>query len=89
MGSRRFMLNLQQQFSEMGEVGSASPSRPETVSFEQNPAQALIWETTPRTVRRHINWNNRQPDLREDLAHLFQDTRRRICGIASAGSPSF
>ncbi|MDP7549289.1 MAG: FecR domain-containing protein, partial [Alphaproteobacteria bacterium] len=35
------------------------------------------------TVRRHINWNNLQPDLREDLAHLVQDIKRRICGIAS------
>jgi len=23
-----------------------------------------------RSVRRHINWNTWQPDLREDLAHL-------------------
>ena len=41
------------------------------------------------TVRRHIIWNNLRPDLKEDLAHLVQDIRRRICGIASAGSPSF
>ena len=41
------------------------------------------------TVRRHIIWNNLRPDLKEDLAHLAQDIRRRICGIASAGSPSF
>ena len=40
-------------------------------------------------VRRHIIWNNLRPDLKEDLAHLVQDIRRRICGIASAGSPSF
>ncbi|MBT5192943.1 MAG: ATP-binding cassette domain-containing protein, partial [Rhodospirillaceae bacterium] len=37
------------------------------------------------TVRRHINWNNQQLDLKEDLAHLVQDIKRRICGIASAG----
>ena len=42
-----------------------------------------------RPVRRHIIWNNLRPDLKEDLAHLVQDIRRRICGIASAGSPSF
>ena len=41
------------------------------------------------TVRRHINWNNWPPDLREDLAHLVQDIKRRFCGIASAGFPSF
>jgi hypothetical protein len=40
-------------------------------------------------VRRYINWNNQGPDLKEDLAHLVQDIKRRICGIASAGSPSF
>jgi hypothetical protein len=41
------------------------------------------------TVRRHINWNNQRPDLKEDLAHLVQDIKRRICGIASAWFPSF
>ena len=40
-------------------------------------------------VRRHINWNNQGADLKEDLAQLVQDIKRRICGIASAGSPSF
>ena len=44
---------------------------------------------TERTVRRHINWNNLRPDLKEDLAHLVQDIRRRVCGIAIAVSPSF
>ena len=39
--------------------------------------------------RRPRNWNNHRPDLKEDLAHLVQDIKRRICGIASAGSPSF
>ena len=38
-------------------------------------------------VRRHINWNNQRPDLKEDLAHLVQDIKRRICGVASAGFP--
>jgi len=42
-----------------------------------------------RGVRRHINWNNLRPDLKEDLAHLVQDIRRRVCGIAIAVSPSF
>ena len=41
------------------------------------------------TVRRHINWNNLRPDLKEDLDHLVQDIRRRVCGIAIAVSPSF
>ncbi len=41
------------------------------------------------SVRHHINWNKQRPDLKEDLAHLVQDIKRRICGIASAGSPSF
>ncbi len=40
-------------------------------------------------VRHHIKWNKQRPDLKEDLAHLVQDIKRRICGIASAGSPSF
>ena len=40
-------------------------------------------------VRRHINWNNLRPDLKEDLAHLVEDIRRRVCGIAIAVSPSF
>ena len=43
----------------------------------------------PKVVRRHINWNTYRPDLREDLVHLVQDIKQRICGIASAGSPSF
>ena len=40
-------------------------------------------------VRRHINWNNQRSDLKEDLAHLVQHIKRRICGIASAGLPWF
>ena len=27
------------------------------------------------SVRRHINWNNHRPDLKEDLAHLVQDIK--------------
>ena len=51
-------------------------------------------EATPlffivKIVRRHIKWNIQRPDLREDLAHLVQDVMRRVCGIASAGSPWF
>jgi len=42
-----------------------------------------------KSVRRHINWDKLGADLKENLAHLVQDIRRRICGIASAGSPSF
>ena len=34
-------------------------------------------------VRRHINWNNHRPDLKEDLAHLVQDIKRRVCGESS------
>jgi len=41
------------------------------------------------TVRRHINWNTQRPDLKEYLAHLVDHIKRRICGIASAGFPSF
>jgi hypothetical protein len=43
----------------------------------------------PLNVRRHMNWNNQRPDLKEDLAHLVQDIKRRICNVASAGLPSF
>ena len=51
-----------------------------------NDTHRRIFATTT-LVRRHINWNNQRPDLREDLAHLVQDIKRRICGIASAGLP--
>jgi hypothetical protein len=48
----------------------------------------------PLSVRRvdcpsSCNWYKERPDLKEDLAHLVQDIKRRICGIASAGLPSF
>lgn len=32
------------------------------------------------SVRRHINWHTQGPDLKEDLAHLPQDIKRRVCG---------
>ena len=56
----------------------------ETVSFRDSRRDYWL-----NVVRRHINWNNRQLDLKEDLAHLVQDIKRRICGIASAGLPLF
>ncbi len=40
-------------------------------------------------VRRHINWNSERSDLQENLAHLVQDIKRRICDVASAGVLSF
>jgi len=43
--------------------------------------------TLYQCVRRHINWNTQRPDLEEDLAHLVQDIRRRICDVASAAFP--
>ena len=55
--------------------------KPVTLSFDNGP--------TPGIVRRHSNWNTQRPDLKEDLAHLVQDIKQRICGIASAGFPSF
>ncbi len=53
------------------------------------PCEILILNSDQLTVRRHINWNTQRPDLKEDLAHLVQDIKQRICGIASAGFPSF
>ena len=52
-------------------------------------ADKAQWTKPSRTVRRHINLNNQQPYLKEDLAHLFQDIKRRIFGIGSAGFVSF
>ena len=40
-----------------------------------------LFMTTEMFVRRHINWNNQRPDLKEDLAHLVDNIKRRICGI--------
>ena len=51
--------------------------------FQRYPYSIII------CVRRHINWNNQRPDLKEDLAHLVQYIKRRFCGIASAGLPLF
>ena len=45
----------------MGEVGSASPSRPETLSFKQNLAQAPISVTTPITRAADVGVNPIQP----------------------------
>ena len=66
--------------------GSELPSGDTVIRFkftdlDQNPHWFI------KTVRRHSNWNNQRPDLKEDLAHLVQYIKRRICGIASAGSP--
>ena len=55
----------------------------------QDPELIEIIRNRSLDVRRHINWNNLRSDLKEDLAHLVQDIKRRICGIAIAGSPSF
>jgi protoporphyrinogen oxidase len=32
------------------------------------------------------DWNKERADLKEDLAHLVDNIKRRICGIASAGA---
>jgi len=41
-------------------------------------------ELVPQTVRRQINWDWVRFELREYLAHLVVDVRRRICCVASA-----
>ena len=65
-------------------------TKPETASRIRGRVEAVLdWCKAMGYVRRHINWNNHRPDLKEDLAHLAQDIKRRICGIASAGPPSF
>ena len=56
---------------------------------EEPIAELCRREGIAQSVRRHINWNKHGPDLKEDLAHLVQDIKRRICGVASAGFPSF
>jgi hypothetical protein len=48
---------------------------------------ALSFDNFDEIVCRHINWNTHGPDLKEDLAHLVDNVKRRICGIASAGFP--
>jgi hypothetical protein len=57
--------------------------------YKEHCPSAGIKEKTTFAVRRHIKWNTWRRNLREDLAHLVQDIKRRICGIASAGFPSF
>jgi hypothetical protein len=71
---------------EHGEVTGSVTTLLPSISFTDQPAEASLYA---HAVRRHINWNNLRPDLKEDLAHLVQDIKRRICGIASAGIPSF
>ena len=71
------------------------PYRSLPLAFERTQSRAHDISRVKNTgyladiVRRHINWDHQQPDLKEDLVHLVQDIKRRICGIASAGSPSF
>ena len=64
-------------------IGVSSTSAP---AFDLNKLQQGLGGMI---VRRHINWNTQGPDLKEGLAHLVQDIKRRVCGIASAGIPSF
>jgi PAS domain S-box-containing protein len=64
------------------EQEDAPQARGETILVVEDDPDVL-------TVRRHIKWNIWRPDLREDLAHLVQDIKRRICGIASAEFPLF
>jgi len=52
----------------------------------RNCGSITVGDNAKKIVRRHINWNNHRPDLKEDLAPLVKDIKRRICGIASAGS---
>ena len=72
---------MKQSVENMGETNETQ-TQPSYLSRVQIPQWGLI-----TYVRRHSNWNNQQPDLKEDLAHLVQYIKRRICGIASAGSP--
>ena len=51
--------------------------------------QAKCYAKHNEIVRRHIKWNTWRRNLREYLAHLVDHIKRRICGIASAGSPWF
>ena len=63
------------------------------IGLDDPPTRAELvemgWRDPKLGVRRHIIWNKLRPDLKEDLAHLVQYIKRRICGVASAGSPSF
>ncbi len=50
------------------------------------------FDTAPKVIidcPSSCNWNTQRPNLREDLAHLVDNIKRRVCGIASAGSPWF
>jgi hypothetical protein len=52
-------------------------------------AGSLLRQLAARLASRpRLNWDNQGADLKEDLAHLVQDIKRRIYGIASAGEPS-
>jgi signal transduction histidine kinase len=64
------------------EQEDAPQARGETILVVEDDPDVL-------TVRRHIKWNIWRPDLREDLAHLVDYIKRRICGIASAEFPLF
>ena len=64
-------------------IGVSTVAPTARAALDANNAQ------TSKMFARHINWNNLRSDLKEDLAHLVQDIKRRICGIAIAGSPSF
>ncbi|MBT6428224.1 MAG: hypothetical protein HOK30_11220, partial [Rhodospirillaceae bacterium] len=57
-------------------------------SYSKTFVQSIVLVGITVAVRRHINWNTQGPDLKEGLAHLVQDIKRRVCGIASAGIPS-
>ncbi len=59
------------------------------VNFRLKGAQRCISKLKNKTVRHHTKWNNHRPDLKEDLAHLVDNIKRRICDIASAGFPLF
>ena len=59
------------------------------VSLRDDAFSVALGNRLAGRVRRHINWDKQWADLKEDLAHLVQDIKRRICGVASAGSPSF
>jgi CheY-like chemotaxis protein len=74
------------------------------LSIERAGYQVMLAETGRQGLEMHAstpfdivaidcpsscNWNNWRPDLRGDPVHLVQYIKRRICGIASAGLPSF
>ena len=92
IGERTSMRLLTTAITPAAMVTSAAPSlarsRTGCRSLKQFLENIIAFKmTSPMrgNVRRHINWNNQRPDLKEDLAHLVQDIKRRIYGIASAG----